>query len=119
MIGCSDKTIEMNLAAPTMPPKRRILVLVIFLLVASFTLGATAQPEDVTGWQKTYWGMTRQELAKVYPEAVRLTETGNLGFVIEDLEIQGQSFWVNFFWTEDKLSGVKLAFTSSASMPGP
>ncbi len=52
MIGCSDKAIEMKLAAPTMPPKRLKLVWLIFLLFVSVTPRAMAQTEDVTGWQR-------------------------------------------------------------------
>jgi len=91
-----------------------IMALALFLAVEFLPPDAMAQPEDVAGWQSTYWGMPPQQLIEIYPEA-KINEKGV--YFLENVDIFGQPFSVHFLWTDKKLSGVMLTFDSDVYMP--
>jgi hypothetical protein len=41
----------------------------VFLALVFFNASVKAQSNDVKGWAKTTWGMSQQEIIKLYPEA--------------------------------------------------
>lgn len=51
-----------------------VKIIILLLLFMLFNGIVTAQSNDVKGWAKTTWGMSQQEIIKLYPEAKPLNK---------------------------------------------
>jgi len=51
-----------------------VKITMLLLLFMLFNGIVTAQSNDVNGWAKTTWGMSQQEIIKLYPEAKPLNK---------------------------------------------
>ena len=69
-------------------------------LVLAVPAAALASPQDVQGWQRTFWGMTPEELEAEYGQelAVENTENGFTTYKIKNFRIFGEPFQVIFLW---------------------
>lgn len=80
--------------------KFRICLVVLILMLCPIT-GYTA-PNDVKGWQETYWGMTPEQLEQALGNtvSVRKDNSGESTYQIDDYNIFQHNFYVSFFWRE-------------------
>ena len=85
----------------------------IILLSFIFTTRAYAS-EDVQGWKDTYWGMSSQELMQKYGKEITVhkLEQGT-AYEIEKYELYGKNFFINFNWSTNGLSGVRIIHNSN------
>lgn len=85
----------------------RILMLscLIFVLPESWAAGDSAA--DVPGWQDTRWGMSPDELKKLYGDKItaKSQDNGKEILTLAKYELFGTDFDVSFFWKD----GVKLS----------
>lgn len=81
---------------------KKILV-VLFL----FIFAATCYAEDLQGWDKTKWGMTKEELTSLLKERIRSTEDNKI--VLNQVSIGGIPFESRLILEENKLVKVVLA----------
>lgn len=98
---------------------------IFLILLVSASLAIHASADD--GWQKARWGMTKEEVAKLYPEAKPETKAGGraggealtVGLYLAEYPLVDGYFHVGFLFNpEGKLAAVRVDENNSQPREG-
>jgi hypothetical protein len=97
----------------------RTAAIALFVLVANARALATRPPDaDLSGWGRTKWGMTKQEVLAVLPEGARPARNGETGdLVLEDVPFGGGLYEARLFIGPHGLERVFLSAAKQAATP--
>jgi hypothetical protein len=107
-------TLQVKAAAAT------VALLVLFLVLST---PCYSQPKDVPGWEGAQWGMSSEDIARVFDARIKklpkreLFLGSHVDFVIPEFELQGKEFTVYFQISDTtrKLSQILIRLTEQES----
>lgn len=89
------------------------------LLVASQVVLAEKPLDDIPGWQQTRWGMSIDQLIEIYGSDLTFESGAEGGRIVtlDDYQIFGQDFEVNFGWRDGGAALTTVRLRSNVNIP--
>lgn len=89
-------------------------VILIILILLSYPINTYA--EDMAGWDKTTWGMSKEKVMAIYKNRIKKVSPEGEYIYINDIEVAGLTFSVSMNFKNNELYGVALGTDGEISL---